>query len=320
MKLLAAFYTNNRVRPRLLEESLRHFITAAENGPVIPVVSSWNPMPNLPCRNLVSHFRLEGHGHLNILLQLLQIVQSTDDRWDYFAFCEHDCLYPPRYFAETARRVSETLPRGLASENHLGLFPNGFAKWSFPFHPLFAMALRRDYLLEWLQGKLGQCASTGWCCLEPDDRTAWLTRSFGDGTAPIIHVNMNRTANNHHLTNIYDFYCIEDAEQHDRFWGNSAHFGVFTVTERQALFKPSISEDLYRIVDATYGDFNTDRLVTYLPALERKGFRGLFRVSNKEAKSDPAPGVVKTLRLKVVAECSNKAQTYEFKEGSLFCL
>src|SRR4030095_8105195 len=314
MKILAGFYTNNRIRPQLLDQSLKHFLAAAGNAPVIPIVSSWKPIRNLPCQSVLSHFQLEGHGHLNILLQLLQIVQCTKEQWDYFAFCEHDCLYPPDYFANAKRMISETRPPGLATENHIGLFPNGFAHWLFPFHPLFAMTVRKDCLLRSLQEKLGECAKNGWCCLEPGNRTNWLIVSRADQVSPIVHVNMNTTANNHHLTNMYDFYCIEEAEQRHPCWGDFRRLGVFTDAEMEEVLKPLLSGQSYRIVDATYGHFDSARLVTYMPALKRKGFRGLFRVSNKEANSDPAPGVLKSLRLEVVLEESGNAQTYVFTE------
>jgi hypothetical protein len=321
MKILAGYYTNNQVRQKVLKHSLAHFITASKNGPVIPIVSSWDSIPDLPCRNILSHFRIEGHGHLNILLQLLQIVQAADEQWDYFAFCEHDCLYPPNYFADIERRLSDCQASGLASENHIGLFPNGFADcWYTTMQPLFAMVVRKDCLLESIYIKLKECAAKGWCCLEPDDRTSWFIIKPNRETPPIIHINMNTTSDNHHLTNLYDFYSIETAQERHSFWGDYRQFEIFTDTDVEVATKPILPRGTYRIVAAMYGSFDSDRTVSYLTALERKDFRGLFRVSNAEAGLDPAPGVIKSLRLNIVTVGNSNSLNYEFKEGSIFRL
>ena len=321
MKILAGYYTNNRLRPQVLEQSVRHFLAASRSGNVIPVVSSWDKIPNIPCPNLLSNFRIEGYGHLNILLQLLQIVQYVNGPWDYFAFCEHDCLYPPGYFSDIEFRLSGIQPPGLASENHVGLFPNGFATcWHTSMQPLFAMVIRRDYLQESLHIKLKECAAQGWCCLEPDNRTGWLIVPPNDETPPVIHVNMNTTENSHHLTNVYDFYSIETAKEHHPFWGDHRRFGIYTAKDLEAAAKPVLTRGTYRIINATYGDFDNDCTVSYLTALERRNFRGLFRISNTEAGIDPAPGVLKSLRLNIVTDAKSEPQTYEFQEGSVFCL
>lgn len=87
MRILAALYTHNRLRPALLTQSLKFFLEASANGPVTPIVSSWQPIPDLTCPNLISHFKIAEHGHLNILLQLQQIIHTCNEPWDYFAFC-----------------------------------------------------------------------------------------------------------------------------------------------------------------------------------------------------------------------------------------
>lgn len=319
MKILAGFYTNNRLRPQLLQQSLNHFLEAARNGPVIPIVSSWERLADLPCQNLVSHFQMSGQGHLNILLQLLQIIHSCDEPWDYFAFCEHDCLYPPDYFADLVRCFSQSGVSGLASENHVGMRPNGFSACSPHIQPLFAMAVRRDHMLASLQAKLRECVLKGWCCIEPDDRTDWIIIPPGGGTPPVVHVNMDTTQSNHHLTNHSNSYSLTDLREVHSFWGDFRRFGIFTETEIDAATRPVLTPGTYRIVDAQYGDFATGRLVSYFSAIERKNSRGLFQVSNAEAGLDPAPGVIKLLRLQVSVD-HGAPQTLEFREGSVFRL
>lgn len=216
MKILAAFYTNNRARPQLLEQNIKHF------------VSSWQTIPGLPCQNLISHFQVGQHGHLNILLQLLQVIHSTDDDWDYFAFCEHDCLYPPDYFLDIARRFQVENVPGLASENHLGLRPYGFAKSWYHTQPLFAMVIGRDRLLAALYSKLRECVLNGSCCIEPENRANWIIVAHDDASSPILHVNMETTCDNHHLTSHHDFYSLTEVQEVHPFWGKSCRFGVFT--------------------------------------------------------------------------------------------
>ena len=191
---------------------------------------------------------------------------------------------------------------------------------AYTTQPLFGMVVRKDCLLDSIYTKLNACAAQGWCCLEPEDRTDWFIVKPDSGTPPIIHINMNTTGNNHHLTNHYDIYSIETAQERHTFWGDYRRFGIFTDEDVEAATKPILPRGTYRIVDATYGSFDSDRTVSYLHALERKAYRGLFRVSNTEAGLDPAPGVLKSLHLKVLTASNSNRLNYEFKEGSIFCL
>lgn len=319
MNILAGFYTHNRIRPELLAQSLKFFQEAAENGPVIPIVSSWKPIPDLKCLNLISHFKIAEHGHLNILLQLQQIIQSCEQPWDYFAFCEHDCFYPPGYFEDIVKRLSALPVSGLASENHIGLRPAGFADCWYHTQPLFSMVVRRDHLMVSLQKKLAECVRQGWCCIEPDDRDDWIIIPSSDPMPPIVHVNMNSTCNNHHLTDHFKFYSLSDFQSQHPFWGDYRRFGVFSAEEINAATSPVFPPGTCQIIGAEYGDFATDRTVSYIEALQRKNFQGVFQVSNAEAGNDPAPGTVKSLRLHVVKEDA-RTETFEFREGAAFRL
>lgn len=319
MRILAGFYTNNRLRQELLTQSLKCFLEASDNGPVIPVVSSWQPIQGLTCRNLISHFKISEHGHLNILLQLQQIVCSCDEPWDYFAFCEHDCFYPQNYFDELSKRLSASPVSGVANENHIGLRPAGFADCWYHTQPLFSMVVRRDLLMISLQKKMAECVKSGWCCIEPDDRDDWIIIRPGDPMPPIVHVNMNSTGNNHHLTDHYSFYSQTDFQTTHPYWGDYRKFCVFSDQEIKAATSPILQPGTYQIVAAKYGDFETNRVVSYIDVLRRKNFHGVFHATNAEAGSDPAPGTVKSLRLHVVKEDA-RTETFEFREGAAFRL
>lgn len=319
IKILAGFYTNNKVRASLLDQSIRCFQLAAANANVIPVICSWQQISGHHCRNLISHFQISQHGHLNILLQLYQIVHSVHESWDYFSFCEHDCLYPEHYFSELCQLLSNSDYPGVANANHVGLRPNGYANCWNPTHPLFAMVVRKDVLQKSLDEKLKECVLNGWCCIEPDDRTGWLIRHPNGEITPIIHVNMNTTGSNHHLTNHYDCYSMSDLTDELPYWGHHSQFQIFTDKEVHDASMPLIDTATTRIVDAWYGDFASNRIVSYLHVLQRRNFSGLFQVSNRDVGFDPAPGVLKVLRLEATTNESATLQ-FEFSENSVFRL
>jgi len=56
-----------------------------------------------------------------------------------------------------------------------------------------------------------------------------------------------------------------------------------------------------------------------MPALQNRSFSGIFQVCNTDAGSDPAPGVLKTLRLQIETGNSSTVQM-EFRENTVFRL
>lgn len=319
MRILAGFYTNNAVRPVLLKSSLQHFEAAAAQADVIPVVSSWHPIENIRSRNLISQFQLPGQGHLNILLQLHHIVYATPDSWDYFAFCEHDCLYPEHYFSDLCQQLEQGEYPGVASENHIGLRPGGYSLCEPGIQPLFAMVLRRDVLLRSLQKKLAECVLNGWCCIEPDDRSGWLIRKSDRALQPIIHVNMETTATNHHLTSHHNSYSMVELLDTWPLWGPSSQFSFYSAEEITRATQPLIDQTKCQIVDAHYGDFSSNRTVSFMPVLRKQHFSGIIQANNSNAGCDPAPGIVKTLRLQIDCVDSNTS-CIEVTENSVFRL
>lgn len=315
MRILAGFYTHNKLRASLLQQTLSHFQRAATVDFVTPIVSSWEAIPGLKCRNVVSNFKLPGHGHLNIILQLYQIIFSCDEHWDFFAFCEHDCLYPENYFTELRRLLASGNYSGLASENHIGLRPNGYAKCIPGIHPLFAMVISRERLLESMDAKFRECVTRGWCCIEPDDRSNWLIQRADDSLIPIVHVNMDTTTKNHHLTNHYEAYSLTPFSANLPYWGDYRNLGLFDNHEIEGLTRPAIDLSRTPITGAIYGDFQTGRTIPCLDEVRSIVERGAFRVSNSEIGNDPAPGVRKVLRLTIMQEGSPRH--LEFREGEI---
>ncbi|MEJ7593798.1 MAG: hypothetical protein WKF77_19845 [Planctomycetaceae bacterium] len=201
----------------------------------------------------------------------------------------------------------------------MGLRPNGYATCWYHTQPLFAMVVRRDALLASLEAKLRECVLNGWCCIEPDDRSDWLIRPVDAGITPIVHVNMETTNSNHHLTNHHHFYSLTETTDELPGWGHHSKFGIFSNAEFEDLTRPVIDHATSRIVDARYGDFASNRTISYMRVLQERGFSGVFQVSNADAGMDPAPGVVKSLRLQIAAENATPVQL-EFKERSVFRL
>jgi len=132
-------------------------------------------------------------------------------------------------------------------------------------------------------------------------------------------VNMNTTSSNHHLTNHYDCYSMSDLTEELPYWGHHSQFQIFTDKEVHDTSIPLIDSATSRIVAAWYGDFASNRVVSYLHVFQKQDFSGLFQVNNRDAGSDPAPGVIKVLRLEVITNESATLQ-FEFSENSVFRL
>ena len=313
MRILAGYYTHNRLRGKLLEKSLESFLKAAGKADVVPVVSSWEAIPNLPCKNVISNFKLGGHGHLNIILQLHQILFSTDFEWDYFAFCEHDCLYPETYFTDAVKILETGKYTGIASENHIGMRANGYSECGSRIQPLSGIILQREPMLLAMREKFQEVVTKGWCCIEPNDRKQWYIQRRDMTLNPIVHVNMDMTMNNHHLTNHFDSYRQTPFATDIPYWGDYKQYGIFSDDEVEQSTVPIITIGSVKIIDAVYGDVARGLTVSFMDNM-RKLAKGKRVVANNDcAGKDPAPGVSKMVRVKLL---ENEKSVYrDFKEG-----
>lgn len=311
MKILAGFYTHNKIRPKLLEKSLESYFKASSQTDVTTIVSSWEAMPWLGCKNVVSKFR--NNGHMNILLQLYSIIHSTSEDWDYFAFCEHDCLYPETYFTEAVQILSTGKYTSIASENHIGMRPNGYCDLNSVPQPLSTMIVSKNEVLASLNHKFKECVISGCCCIEPDNRKSWFIQKRTDEKTPVVHVNMDATMNNHHLTNHYDCYKQSAYSTNIPYWGDYMQYGIFTDSEINQSTATVIDFSGFGVVDAVYGDVESGKTVSFMEQI-RKMQRGVkMRVTNENAGTDPAPGVVKKLRLKLLID--SEVIYKDFDEG-----
>lgn len=313
MKILAGYYTHNRLRPKLLEKSLESFLKASEKADVIPIISSWEAIHGLSCKNIISKFK--NNGHMNILLQLYAIVYSYEGDWDYFAFCEHDCLYPETYFTDAISILSSGKYTGIASENHIGLRPNGFCDLRSVPQPLSTMIVSKKEVIASLNKKFKECVVTGCCCIEPDERSSWYIQKRNDEKTPVVHVNMDATMNNHHLTNHYDCYKSEAFAQTIPYWGDYTSYGIFSDAEIQQATSAVISIGEVNIIDAVYGDIECGRTVSFMETIRKMSRGAIIKANNEHAGTDPAPGVEKKLRVKFIRD--SIVETKDFIEQTI---
>lgn len=296
MKILAGFYTHNKLRPKLLEKSLENFLKAAGKADVVPVVSSWEAIPGLSCSNLISRYK--NNGHLNIILQLYHIVYTYKDTWDYFAFCEHDCLYPETYFTDAEKILLGDNYTGLVSENHIGMRPSGYCDIGSPTHPLFTIILSRNQTLNFLETKLKESVIGTLNRIEPDNREKWYFQKRNDKFIPVVHVNMDATMNNHHLTNHYDFYKPSPFSTSISYWGDYKSYNIFSEEEIEQSTNPTITIGNIKILDAIYGEVEIGKTVSFINALRKLSLSNDIHVTNTAAGSDPSYLQRKKLRIK----------------------
>jgi hypothetical protein len=298
IKILAGFYTHNKLRKKLLEESIKSYLKAASNPNIIPIVSSWDNIEGLKCKNIISKFK--NNGHMNIILQLYSIIYSCTEEWDYFAFCEHDCLYPETYFTDAVNILETGKYTGITSENHIGLRPNGFCDLHSVPQPLSTMIVSKNEVLASLNKKFKECVVTGCCCIEPDDRSTWYIQKRSDEKIPVVHVNMDATMNNHHLTNHYDCYKQVAFATNIPYWGDYKQYGIFTDAEISQSVATVVDFTGFSVVDAVYGDVESGRTVSFMDAIKKLRRGSKIRSTNEHAGYDPAPGITKKVRVKIL--------------------
>lgn len=309
VKILAGYYTNNKIRPKLLEESLKYYLKACQKENCISVVSSWEPIPNLSCPNIISKYK--NNGHLNIILQLYHIIHSCSEEWDYFAFCEHDVLYPETYFTDAIQILLSGKYTGLISENHIGLRPNGYCYISSPTHPLFTLILSKEHMLNFLKDKQQECILDNLHCMEPDHREQWYFQKRSENFTPVIHINMDFTMNNHHLTNHHNFYKQSSFSTDIPYWGDYKKFNIYINEEIQQSTASTIDIGPIKILDAIYGDIEKEKTISYMDILRNLQDKKTFKVDNK--LGDPACGIYKKLRIKFID--NDKMLYKDFDEG-----
>lgn len=233
MKILALFYTNNKVKPVVLEAVATNILNAARfanlaGGKTVHLaVSSWQRVPGWKGGlQYISPYRFG--GHLNICMQVLKVLyEHSGDGFDYVAFLEHDVLYAPNYFERLAGAAKEGAQL-VVNHHYIGLNAAGFQRPAPVADCLSQMMMAYPLALFNFERAMRDCALKGNCYLEPSFDVPTALVPVGEGDTPNVHINMNMTNTNHHLTNHYDLYEKEPFTRDHPLWGRADKYAFFT--------------------------------------------------------------------------------------------
>jgi hypothetical protein len=224
MKHIAIFYTHNQLSENVLRKSLMNFSDLLNNrslplkttGVVISVVpvKAVYDVEGENIRNLIAPDHMINKKHLSIVEKVLYVLDLYPS--DYVSLHEHDALYPKEYLSiiqnvfisnGTSRKYFDYL----AYNNIVGVCRAGYQSRIVKDHPLSTLSFPSEILTDVLRHKRSECKLGQWCFLEPGYGGSYGAHyrlgQIGEGEVPpIVHINMNLTGQNHHLTNHYDTY------------------------------------------------------------------------------------------------------------------
>lgn len=238
MNILGVYYTHNRLNNKLFQTSLDSVKLAQSTYNLKTksfdcklIVSSWSKLDDSDNKPNVREYQYSFYrtsNHLNIITQLLRAIYSSP-KSELIVFLEHDVIYPETYFLDIEDTIKGSSHQfnGVSNLNYIGLNSTGYLKVIQQDQPLSQISLLRDIAIEVLEQKLRECIVIGQCTIEPD-RGNLLRIQPNLKRKPCIHVNMNQTLQNHHLTNHYDCYekVSSFPENHSK-WGSFKNFNLF---------------------------------------------------------------------------------------------
>lgn len=133
---------------------------------------------------------------------------------DFVSLHEHDMLYPPEYL-DTVQHVLHDFFGDfdfVAYNNLLGVNNTGYQRRMVRDYPLSTLIFPYNVLTDLLEKKRKEFYKNKYgCYLEPGYMGSYGTHlcklQLGNGSArPAIHINMDKTAQNHHFTTHYRTY------------------------------------------------------------------------------------------------------------------
>lgn len=229
MKHTAIFYTHNKISPKVLKQSLISFC-AMVNYPhhifeTCGIVISVEPVREVfdveseNIINLIAPNAIINNQQLSIIDKILHVMKSYPS--DYVSLHEHDTLYPKQYlhvvqniFLSNGKDLQHL--DYLAYNNLVGVNGTGYQKRIIKDYPLSTLSFPSEILIDVLEHKRQEYYKTSWCYLEPGYGGSYGSHlrlgQIGEGQAlPVVHINMNLTDNNHHLTDHYLTYEAESS-------------------------------------------------------------------------------------------------------------
>jgi len=223
MKHLAIFYTNNQISPIVLNKSLSYFTKMVAN-PLLPiytlgVVVSISPILEMlenntrKIKNILAPIKIIEKGHLSIIEKILLAIEQFPT--DYISLHEHDVLYPEEYLLSIQTVLMEVPLDNidyLAYNNLIGVNKTGYQNRGIIDFPLSTLTFKHHSIKDLLQNKRKEYyLNNSWCYLEPRYKGSYGGHfkrvQLGKGSLlPAVHINMNQTTNNHHISNHYLTY------------------------------------------------------------------------------------------------------------------
>ena len=217
MKHLAVLYTNNKIRSQAIEKSLSCFLRTISRpdlpyhttGAVVSAhpVSEFFAMENKNIKNIIAPVEILDQGHLSIIEKISMALELFAS--DYVSLHEHDVLYPDTYLLtvqDAIVAISDNSFDYLAYNNIIGVNKTGFQQRLVEDYPLSTLTFRLPVIRDLLDHKRREFSvNKGWCYLEPGYGGSYGKHfrriQLGKGSAkPVVHINMNQTCHNHHLT------------------------------------------------------------------------------------------------------------------------
>jgi hypothetical protein len=287
--ILAAYYTHNRIRESLLRTSIQSVASACKHAGSDLVVCSWEPVPG-DWKNIICPYK--DNGLLNIIIQILMIMYKYEGAYNFISLCEHDCLYPHDYFTRLQKLIDTgRAVEGISNREYIGLNETGYLRVNQRDEPTSALSLEWSFARATLERKLKTFIAGGYCCIEPEDKSAFLR--LEDGGHPMVHVNMNNTDKNHHLTSHYNVYEKDGQQMEHPYWGDYKKLNIFTECEME---QGIIQAKGITLIAARYGH-PSGRMVPVRAILKTLAKNEWVTVCNNETGTDPCPGIKKQMRL-----------------------
>lgn len=201
---LGIFYTNNSIKPEIINKSLET-IEIAKNfsGKTEVIVCPHKINQQKYFWEVESMFK--SGGHINIATQILQLLNIVKDcpNFKYVSFLEHDVMYPENYFVYDNFDVD-----CVCNDNYIGICKNGFQKKDQDHQPLHQITMKYDYAVKYFERLLLVYMRGEFELLEPSIKHRHTISN------PSIHIN-----HGNHFTSHYSIYS-KDTTKENNYWGN----------------------------------------------------------------------------------------------------
>lgn len=222
MRHVAIMYTDNSTTVQISQKVLDHFCEMIYHSDLLfetrGIVVSKNSVADVidlgdMIKNIIAPITYLNQGVLSIIKKISLAMDLLPS--DVISLHEHDVLYPSDYLV-TVQTVFSNMGNQfdyLAYNNLLGVNLTGYQQRIVQDHPFSTLTFHTPILHQLLTHKRNEFESSDnfWCYLEPGYAGSFGSHFRGAQletgvVSPAIHINMNKTTKNHHLTDHYLTY------------------------------------------------------------------------------------------------------------------